>query len=136
MKQMLYSNYFHHHDFRIASVSSVASATSFLFSSIRARPKFSWCSEHSCSENRCVRWLFKIHRWRKYGFGNLVQSSDFIPNRFNRTRRLKFSVQNNSVSARQLRNRVWGFIIEIWFSNKLSMAVRSGVRVVDECILF
>jgi hypothetical protein len=58
IKQMLYSNYFHHRDFRIASVPSVASATSFLFLSIRALPKFLWYSEHSCSKNWCVRWIF------------------------------------------------------------------------------
>jgi hypothetical protein len=45
-------------DFNIASVSFVASVTSFLFLSVRALPKFLWCSEPSCSENRCVRWIF------------------------------------------------------------------------------
>jgi hypothetical protein len=53
---------FAYRDFYIASVSSDASATSFLFSSDQALPKFSWCSGHRRSENRCVRWLIKIHR--------------------------------------------------------------------------
>jgi hypothetical protein len=46
---------FAYRDFYIAFVSSVGSSTSFLFLSIQALPKFSCCSEHSRSENRCVR---------------------------------------------------------------------------------
>jgi hypothetical protein len=61
-KRMLNFKHLRLSRFYIASVSSVASATLFLSLSIRACPKFSCCSEHICSENRCVRWLIKIHR--------------------------------------------------------------------------
>jgi hypothetical protein len=78
-KTMLNSNYFRYRDFNIASLSSVASVTLFLFSSIRARPKFSCCSEHICSENRCARWVFKFHRSCVYEFGSPTHSDDFYP---------------------------------------------------------
>jgi hypothetical protein len=64
------------------------SATSFLFLFIRALPKFSWCSERRCSENRCVRWLFKIHRSRESEFGSPTHSDDFIPDKLIWTRQL------------------------------------------------
>jgi hypothetical protein len=44
---------FAYRDFNIASVLFVASSALILF--IRALSKFSCCSEHICSENRCVR---------------------------------------------------------------------------------
>ena len=86
------------------SPTSVVSSTSFLF--IRALPKFSWCSEHSCSENRCVRWLFKIHRSREYEFGSLTHSDDFIPNRLRRTQWLKCSRKNNLYRVLSEKNHV------------------------------
>jgi hypothetical protein len=96
----------HLREFNIASVSSIASSASFLFLSIRALLKFLWCSEHSCSENRCVRWLFKIHRSREYEFRRSTHSDDFIPDKFIWTRRLKYSGRNNWDRASPEWNRV------------------------------
>jgi hypothetical protein len=92
-------------DFNITSDSAVASATSFLFLSVRALPKFSWCSEQRRSENRCVRWLFKIHRSREHEFGSPTLSDNFISNKFIGTRQLKCSGQNNLNRASSEWNR-------------------------------
>jgi hypothetical protein len=108
IKQMLYSNYFRHRDFRIASVPSVASATLLLFLSVRALPKFSCGSEHSRSENRCVRWLFKIHRSCENEFGSLTHSNDFIPGRLICTRQLRCWGQNNLYRVLSEKNRARG----------------------------
>ena len=81
----------------------------FYLLSVRALPKFSLGSEHSCSENRCVRWLFKIRRSREYEFGSPTHSDDFIPNRLRRTRRLKCSRQNNLCRALSEKNRARGY---------------------------
>jgi hypothetical protein len=47
----------------------------------------------SCTENRCVRWLFKIHRPCEYEFRSPTHSNDFIHNKLICTRRLRFLVQ-------------------------------------------
>jgi hypothetical protein len=85
------------------------SVTSLLFLSVRALPEFSCCSEHICSENRCVWWLFKIHRSRKYEFGSPTHSDDFIPGKLIWTRQLKCSRQNNLYHALSENNRVRGY---------------------------
>jgi hypothetical protein len=74
---------FAYRDFNIAFVSFVASTTSFLFLFVRALPKFSCCSEHSRSENWCLRWLFKIHRSREYEFESSNHLDDFYPEQIN-----------------------------------------------------
>jgi hypothetical protein len=95
---------FAYREFDIASVSSIASSTSFL--SMRALPKFSLCSERSCSKiGASGDYLKFIVRTNTISEARTTWTI-FIPNKLIRTRRLKFSVQNNSVSARQLRNRI------------------------------
>jgi hypothetical protein len=73
---------------------------------MRALPKFSLCSERSCSEiGASGDYLKFIVRTNTISEARTTWTI-FIPNKLIRTRRLKFSVQNNSVSARQLRNRI------------------------------
>jgi hypothetical protein len=74
------------------------SLTSFLFLFIRALPKFLWCLEHRCSENRCVRWIFQIHRSREYEFGSSTHWVIFIPGKLIWTRRQQ--LMQNVISDR------------------------------------
>jgi hypothetical protein len=105
-------NIFVYRDFYIASVPYVASVTTFLFLSIRAPPKFWWCSEHRCSEGQCVRWLFKIHRSHKYEFGSPSHSDDFIPDKLIWTRQLKFFGAKIIRIAHCLRKNVCGVMVQ------------------------
>jgi hypothetical protein len=49
-----------------------------------------------------------------------MEQYHLVPDKLSGSRQLKFLVQNNFVCARQLRDHVRGFIIEIYSSSKLS----------------